>query len=454
MPGADPTDFVKYSGWLPLSADIHATFIDAQCKTALKAVLSNVPPHHQPVVAEFEKAIKDDVEMVDLFQKIFHQVHEKNKIPSFEALLHMLDAILISAPPFHIALDDNGTEIGEPIGVPIYLLFDLLSNTSAGYDLFRLPKFNLAIKTLLDAWGSYLSDPKRDSNAVLHSGTEGWFSQIAVSSLEKKISPLSFEATYILPDPQADNRGFQTWDAFFTRKVKKEARPVTFPDEESALHSACESTVYRVERGVKACDQFWIKGQNYSLYDILNKDDEMVAKLAGGTVYQAFLDTLDYHRWHAPIDGTIEKVVMIDGSYYAALPDGGAPASDELPLNSPYGALVRSQSFLTITASRALIYIRAKNANIGVMCFVAIGMGEVSTCDVTVAVGDRLKAGDELGMFHFGGSSHALIFGPQCEVKFFDDPKLKKHVWVNSVIGRITPKCSRAGVGSYYSSRM
>lgn len=355
----------------------------------------------------------------------------------------MLDAIIPSAPPFHVAKDDDGNPIGEPIGVPIYLLFDLLSNTSAAYDLFRLPKFNSALKKLLDAWGSYLSDPTKDSNAVLHSGTEGWFGQLAISSLEKKIFPFSFEETYIIPDPQAEHRGFKTWDAFFTRKFNEDARPVDFRSKKFLLHSACESTVYRIERDVKAHDQFWLKGQNYSLYDILNRDDEMAAKLVGGTVYQAFLSPLDYHRWHAPVDGTIEKIVTIDGSYYAVLPDGGAPADDpDLPTDSPYGALIRSQSFLTITSSRALIYIRADNPAIGLMCFVGVGMAEVSTCDVSVTEKQHVNAGEELGMFHFGGSSHALIFGPQCKVTFADVAAEGRHVWVNSVIGRIDPKKS------------
>lgn len=36
----------------------------------------------------------------------------------------------------------------------------------------------------------------------------------------------------------------------------------------------------------------------------------------GGTVYQAFLSALSYHRWHAPIDGTIKDVYKIPGTYY------------------------------------------------------------------------------------------------------------------------------------------
>ncbi|KAG6327522.1 hypothetical protein ID866_11567, partial [Astraeus odoratus] len=37
---------------------------------------------------------------------------------------------------------------------------------------------------------------------------------------------------------------------------------------------------------------------------------------------------------------------------------------------------------------------------------------EVSTCEIKVNPGDPLNKGDLLGYFHFGGSTHLLIFGP------------------------------------------
>ena len=36
----------------------------------------------------------------------------------------------------------------------------------------------------------------------------------------------------------------------------------------------------------------------------------------GGTVYQAFLSALYYHRWHSPVNGVIEDIYAIDGTYY------------------------------------------------------------------------------------------------------------------------------------------
>lgn len=46
--------------------------------------------------------------------------------------------------------------------------------------------------------------------------------------------------------------------------------------------------------------------------------------------------------------------------------------------------------------------IEASNPAIGLMAVLAIGMTEVSTCDITVKEGQSIKKGEQLGMFHFG----------------------------------------------------
>jgi phosphatidylserine decarboxylase len=47
-----------------------------------------------------------------------------------------------------------------------------------------------------------------------------------------------------------------------------------------------------------------------------------------------------------------------------------------------------------------------------------VGMAEVSSNDITVREGQHVKKGDQLGMFHFGGSTHCLIFRPQVNLEF------------------------------------
>jgi len=67
---------------------------------------------------------------------------------------------------------------------------------------------------------------------------------------------------------------------------------------------------------------------------------------------------------------------------------------------------------------KALIFIEADNPDIGLMCVMPIGMAEVSTCQITVYEGQRVRKGDQIGMFHFGGSTHCLIFRPSVNLEF------------------------------------
>jgi len=437
-----PTVLSRYGGWLPKSRKIHQAFFDDHLKFAKRRKVE-----HEPAVLAFKKAIKGDPIMSLLFGKIFLQVSSENRIPDFEHLLSMMDHIIVAAPKFQLAPGEEG----EPIGVPMYLLFDLLSNTDAAHDLFRMPAFNVALKNLLDAWGDYLRTG--NSNNTLTDAEDGWFGTVGLASLEAKGRGI-FNETYVTPNPEAINRGYTSWDHFFTREVQKHARPVKAADDKSLIHSACESTVYRIARDVKAHDQFWLKAQSYSLYDILSIETHRhhvdplvieahrayVHQFVGGTVFQAFLSPQDYHRWRSPVDGVIEKAIIVPGSYYAVIPDAGAEADDpDLPEGDPHGALIRSQAFLTITSARALIFIRANNPLIGLVCFIGIGMAEVSTCTLSVADGQKVKTGDEIGMFHFGGSSHALIFGPQVKVTFADNVIIDNHLKVNSIIAQVSP---------------
>ena len=52
------------------------------------------------------------------------------------------------------------------------------------------------------------------------------------------------------------------------------------------------------------------------------------------------------------------------------------------------------------------------------MCFIAVGMGEISSCEITVYDGQKVKKGQELGIFHYGGSTYCLIFRSGVKVDF------------------------------------
>jgi len=216
---------------------------------------------------------------------------------------------------------------------------------------------------------------------------------------------------------------------FFTRKFRDEVRPVADPEDDNVIACACESKVFNVQKNVKLRDQFWIKSQPYSIIDML-ANDPLAEKFAGGTVFQAFLSALSYHRWHAPVSGTIKKAFVQDGTYFSEPLFEGLGDPNNVEINA--GGISVGQGYLTSLATRAIIFIEADNPAIGLMAFIGVGMDEVSTCDITVKEGQHIKKGEQTGMFHFGGSSHVLLFREGVKVEGFPEPGRKENVPVRS----------------------
>lgn len=81
--------------------------------------------------------------------------------------------------------------------------------------------------------------------------------------------------------------------------------------------------------------------------------DELATQFVGGTVYQAFLSALSYHRWHAPVSGTIKKAFVVDGTFFsekisAAIINTNDAEQSKLGLTS-------SQSYIAHMATRFVL---------------------------------------------------------------------------------------------------
>ncbi|SDL09604.1 phosphatidylserine decarboxylase [Maridesulfovibrio ferrireducens] len=353
-----------------------------------------------PVIQEFKDLIESDPELFMLFTEMFKQVPHKppyDKDPTgkpqvrdYNHMLRLINAIMTRAPEF------NKTGL---VGFPINAILDWPMGTSAGTAAFLNDKVNRQLKKILTQWAVFLGS--QDSRYVLSDDPEnGWFGRDA-----KKAMP-TFAKDFIC-DPKKPYYGFTSWDDFFTRVFREGRRPVAAPDDDYVISNSCESAPYRLVENVKLRDNFWIKAQPYSLTHMMG-DEELAKQFAGGTVYQAFLSALSYHRWHSPVSGKIVKVQNIDGSYYAEAQSLGFDPSGPN----------ESQGYITQVAARALVLIEADNPDIGLMGVMFVGMAEVSSNEVTVYEGQHVKKGDQLGMFHFGGSTHTLIFRPGVKLEF------------------------------------
>ncbi|MFQ2444658.1 phophatidylserine decarboxylase associated domain-containing protein [Aeromonas caviae] len=298
--------------------------------------------------------------------------------------------------------------------------------TAAGYDFFANALVNQQLRKILGYWADFLQGPA--SRYVLTESVSPldrqtlivpWLGEVAKREMVKVAqgalgagdnpTPERFEGIFHTA-PGEEYEGFASWDDFFTRRFCPGVRPVTAPDDDSVIANACESAPLQVVTGVRRQDAFWLKGQPYSLDNLLDFDPRAAA-FEGGTLYQAFLSALSYHRWHSPVSGTVRSVKVVNGSYYLANRHQGFDS----PAGPDPSAPNQSQPFLTVVATRALIFIEADNPKIGLMCVVPVGMAEVSSCEVTV---QRIAKGEQLGMFHFGGSTHCLLFRPGVELAF------------------------------------
>ena len=353
---------------------------------------------HQPV-EDLKNAILSDPEINMFFNQMFWQQYylpgiPQKKIPSWQCMIMTLNHIMTMAPKF------DKTAL---VAIPITVIFNWPMATSAGSAAFLNDKVNRLLKNILNYWGEFLSSPK--SRYVLNDDPRhGWLGEDAMKAMPNFVK-------WFQCNPHEEHYGFTSWDDFFTREFRPGIRPVESPDDDSIVANACESAPYKIARGVQNRDYFWIKHHRYSLDFILNMSD-LAKQFHGGTVYQAFLSALSYHRWHSPVSGTIYKTELVDGSYYSAARNVMIKDDPATPTT------VKAQGYLAQVATRGIIYIKADNPDIGLMCFVSIGMVEVSSNEITVKEGDKVKKGDQLGMFHFGGSTHCLIFRPGVNIDF------------------------------------
>nr|WP_255480226.1 phosphatidylserine decarboxylase family protein [Quadrisphaera sp. RL12-1S] len=309
--------------------------------------------------------------------------YRERHLHSVDDLLRSISVVLSSAPEF-----DADSMVMLPLGG----VLDWTTATPAGYALYRDPTVNAELRTLLNAWKEFLDGP--DSRYVIADAPGGWKSEAAREAIGIE---------QFVHDPDDEHWGFASWNDFFTRRFREGQRPVASPDDDAVIVSACESTPYAIRADVAREDEFWVKEQPYSLHDLL-AGDPVVDELVGGTVYQAFLSATDYHRWHAPVSGTVVRAFVQPGTYYSEADSEGSDATE--PQNS--------QAYLAHVATRAIIVIDADDPAIGQMAFVGIGMFEVSSCliDPAVTPGHHLAKGDDLGMFQYGGSTHCLVFRP------------------------------------------
>lgn len=318
-------------------------------------------------------------------EKMIEEVPPEHKvIDDYWDLIWALMAISQSAPEYN-------SDPPKRNFFPMSSLFTYMMMTPSGEAAFRYPPINDAIRAILQQWCAYLDSAA--SQSVLNTGPNGWLSPSAYQY--NKLDE------FIIPNPSGPHWGWTSFNDYFHREIKPESRPVSDPTDPSVVVSANDGKVYNIARNVQWLDEFWIKGQPYSLVNMLNGHDDLL-KFQNGDVFQSFLSGADYHRWRSPIDGVVTYTEVVPGLMFS---------DDEVAGNDP-SAGTYSQGYGASVNTRGLVFVQSPHPSIGTVVVMPIGITEISSVTITVATNQPVKKGDELGYFSYGGSSMCLVFQP------------------------------------------
>lgn len=346
-------------------------------------------------IREFQQAVERDPELNTLFERMIEEAlisqrqsdagSDPPSIKNTRQLFSALGKLLSRAPKY-----ENGSLL---VGCPVSDLLSEVMSTPSGSVVF----LNYHLKKILNQWSIFLQSPA-SCHFLTDDPNEGWFG-------EKAMRKMPGFAVQFKCDATKPHYGFRSWDHFFTREFREGMRAISAADNDRVIVHACESAPYKIQFNVQFRDSFQIKSGRYSLSNML-EDDIDAALFVGGTVYQAYLSSTNYHRWHSPVSG-ITKAYVKEGAYFSHSPSIGY---DKRWLSQ--------QTYVSHIATRVAVFIQADNEDIGLMVFLGVGMGEVSSCQMTVERGQYVKKGQQIGMFHFGGSTYCLLFRPKVKIEF------------------------------------
>ena len=123
-------------------------------------------------------------------------------------------------------------------------------------------------------------------------------------------------AIYLSQAEQPDPSAYAHFNAFFTRELKRGARPA--PVDPKAI--ACPADGRISQAGLITGGRIvQAKGQDFSVAELL-ADETAAAPYANGRFVTVYLSPRDYHRVHMPLAGELVETLHIPGRLFSVAP--------------------------------------------------------------------------------------------------------------------------------------
>lgn len=212
-----------------------------------------------------------------------------------------------------------------------------------------------------------------------------------------KVAP--FLATYGVDTAEfADApESYRTFNEFFYRKLKPQARPIAAGANEAAFPADGRHLVLP---DIAACDSFFIKGVRFDLAALLG-DTAQARRYEHGSLLISRLCPVDYHRFHFPLAGVPGETKKVNGPLYSVSP---------IALRKRPSILWENKREITVLRTEAF----------GEVLLLEIGATCVGSIVQTFTPNTPVAKGDEKGYFRFGGSCFITVFEPG-RLRFSDD---------------------------------
>lgn len=191
-----------------------------------------------------------------------------------------------------------------------------------------------------------------------------------------------FVAQYHIPMNDYEKVVYQSFNEFFIRKMKKEARPICQAEDALIAVADAKLTVYPINEELRLN----IKNSVYSVGDLI-ADEELAKKFGGGFCFVYRLTVDDYHRYHFVDDGRIRFHKKINGQLHTVSPISG----------KRYQVYIENQREVSLLATKHL-------GDVVQMEVGALQVGKITNYRVK-----QFHKGDEKGYFSFGGSTVILL---------------------------------------------
>jgi len=199
----------------------------------------------------------------------------------------------------------------------------------------------------------------------------------------KKIQP--FIGEFDIDMSTAQKQEFNSFNDFFTRKLKNNARPV---DTSSTVTVSPADGKILAYANIRNSD-FIIKGSRFNVFSFLN-NARLAEKYLDGSLVIIRLAPFDYHRFHFPLSGSVSPITRVNGDYYSVNPLALHKMTEIFCLNKREFTIISNPLF-------------------GDVVMTEVGATMVGSI-VQTYTGNFVKKGEEKGYFKFGGSTVVLLF--------------------------------------------